>query len=359
MPGKRPSRRFKQRLASIHRWLSLGMAALWLLQALTGAFIVFHWEIDDSSVAAAHRTTDPVALGQRIAQLAPAGSGRHVASLWTTGGFADRYDIHVVDDASGDDTVVRVTGDGTPIRTLAPGKGTLIDTIVVLHQTLLGGDRGRWFVGASGLLLVSNLAMGLVIAWPRRGTWRKSLTPSRRGSPAARHYSWHRALGLGGAAAALLFITPGALLAFDAELRPLFNAEPPVVTGPAAPSTIGFAQAVEAAERAVPGSRLTAVTMPSAADDTYAIRLQAPDDWQRAYGGSFVFVDGATGAVRKVFLAKDAPSPRKAMDVLFPIHTGEAGGLPGRLLVLCIGIWLASMIVIGVRLWWLRRRARR
>jgi uncharacterized iron-regulated membrane protein len=252
-----------------------------------------------------------------------------------------------------------VAGDGTPIRTLAPGKGTLIDTIVVLHQTLLGGDRGRWFVGASGLLLVTNLAMGLVIAWPRRGTWRKSLTPSRRGSPVARHYSWHRALGLTGAAAALLFTTPGVVLAFEAELRPLFNAEPPVLTGAAAPSTIGFAQAVEAAERAVPGSRLTAVTMPSAGDDTYAIRLRAPGDWQRAYGGSFVFVDGATGAVRKVFLAKDAPSPRKAMDVLFPIHTGEAGGLPMRLLVLCIGIWLASMIVIGVRLWWLRRRARR
>ena len=116
MPGTRPSRRLKQRLASVHRWLSLGMAALWLLQALTGALIVFHWEIDDSSVAAAHRATDPAALGQRIAQLAPAGSGRHVASIWTTGGFADRYDIHVVDDASGNDTVVRVAGDGTPIR---------------------------------------------------------------------------------------------------------------------------------------------------------------------------------------------------------------------------------------------------
>lgn len=335
------------------------MAALWLLQAITGALIVFHWEIDDSSVASFHAATDPAALGRRVAQLAPAGSGRHVASIWTTAGFADRYDIHVVDDASGGDTVVRVAGDGTAIRTLVPGKGTLIDTVVVLHQTLLGGDRGRWIIGASGVLLITNLAMGLVIAWPRRGTWRKSMTPSRRGSPAARHYSWHRALGLTGAAAALLLITPGALLAFEDELRPLFNAEPPIITGPAAPSAIGFAQAVDTAERAVPGSRLTAVTMPSADDDTYAIRLQAPGDWQRAYGGSFVFVDGATGAIRGLSLAADAPPTRKAMDVLFPIHTGQAGGLPMRLLVLCIGIWLSSMIVIGVRLWWLRRRARR
>ncbi|HEU4959337.1 MAG TPA: PepSY-associated TM helix domain-containing protein [Sphingomonas sp.] len=323
-PARRP-RRFRQRLVSVHRWLSLGMAALWLFQAVTGALIVFHWEIADAAVSAPHAATDLAALGRRIERLAPPGSGRHVAALWTSAGFHDRYDIHVIDARTGGDTVVRVSGDGTPIHVSRPGAVSLIDTIVLLHQTLLGGDRGRWIIGASGLLLVSNLTMGLVVAWPRRGTWRKSLTPARRGQPIAGTYSWHRALGLTGAAAALLLITPGALLAFDAELRPLLNAVPVTVPASPGPSAIGFAQAVEAAESAVPGSRLTAVTMPGAEDATYQVRLRAPGDWQRAYGGSVVFVDAASGRIRGIDLAGDAPPARKAMDMLFPIHTGQAG----------------------------------
>lgn len=357
-PKRRP-RRFRQRLVSVHRWLSLGMAALWLLQAASGALIVFHWEIADAAIAAPHSDTDPAALGRRIGQLAPPGSGRSVASIWTSAGFSDRYDIHVIDAGSGGDTIVRVAGDGTPIRISAPGTQSLIDTIVVLHQTLLGGDRGRWIIGASGFLLITSLLMGIFIAWPKRGMWRKSLTPVRRGPPVARYYSWHRALGLTGAGAALLLITPGALLAFDAELRPLLGATPPAMAPRPGPVAIGFAQAVETAEAAVPGSRLTAVTMPTAADATYQVRLRAPGDWQRAYGGSLVFVDAASGRIRGVDLAEDAPAYRKAMDLLFPIHTGQAGGLVTRLLTLSVGVWLASMIVIGARLWWLRRRVRR
>jgi uncharacterized iron-regulated membrane protein len=357
-PKRRP-RRLRQRLVSVHRWLSLGMAALWLLQATSGALIVFHWEIADAAIAAPHSDTDPAALGRRIGQLAPPGSGRSVASIWTSAGFGDRYDIHVIDAASGDDTIVRVAGDGTPIRINAPGTQSLIDTVVLLHQTLLGGDRGRWIIGASGFLLITNLLMGIFIAWPKRGMWRKSLTPVRRGPPVARYYSWHRALGLTGAAAALLLIAPGALLAFDAELRPLLGATPPVKAPHPGPVAIGFAQAVEMAETSVPGSRLTAVTMPTAADATYQVRLRAPGDWQRAYGGSLVFVDAVSGRIRGVDLAGDAPPRRKAIDLFFPIHTGQAGGLVTRLLTLSVGIWLASMIVIGARLWWLRRRVRR
>jgi uncharacterized iron-regulated membrane protein len=40
------------------------------------------------------------------------------------------------------------------------------------------------------------------------------------------------------------------------------------------------------------------------------------------------------------------------------VHTGELGGLAGRLLALAIGAWLVTMVVIGVLLW-LRRRPRR
>lgn len=183
------STRIKKTFVPVHRWLSLAIAALWCLQAATGMLIVFHWEIDDASIAAAHVATDPVGLEHRIALLTPAGSGRHIASVWTSAGFADRYDITVEDAAAGNNTTVRVTGDGTPVRIDGPGAPRRwIDTIVVLHQSLISGQTGRWIIGASGLLLFTNIIGGLVIAWPRRGTWAKALRPSRRGPPVARHY---------------------------------------------------------------------------------------------------------------------------------------------------------------------------
>jgi len=353
------SARIKKTIIPIHRWLSLTVAALWCLQAVTGMLIVFHWEMDDATIAAPHVATDPAGLAHRIALLAPQGSGRHAVSVWTSAGSPDRYDI-TIEDQSGDDTVVRVAGDGTPIRTDGPNAPRrLIDTIVVLHQSLIAGQTGRWLIGASGLLLFTNILGGLVIAWPRRGTWARVLRPSRRGAPAARHYGWHRAVGLIGALPALLLVGAGILLAFDDGVATLIGATPVEMPAVRGPLRVGFAQAVGTAERAMPGSRLAAVDLPRDSDATYKVRLRAPGEWRRAYGASFVFVDATDGRVRGVFSASGGPLARRGFDALFPVHTGEAGGLAGRILVLCTGLWLASMIIIGVRLWWLRRKPTR
>jgi uncharacterized iron-regulated membrane protein len=357
MASPSPGRRLRAAIVRVHRWLSLAAMAFWLVQAVTGTLIVFHWEMDDALAPGRHAATDLGAIERRLAVLAPTGSGRHVVSLWTSAGFPDRYDV-TVDDATGAESVARIAGDGTVLRVRTNGALGLMDTIVTLHQTLLSGDIGGWIVGTSGLLLVTNLLAGLVAAWPRRGTWRRVLTPPGRGPPAARHYGWHRALGLIGVVPALLLAGAGTTLVFEGGIRAAIGGEEPTLPARPGPVRIAFAQAVTIAERAVPGSRLSGMTMPGKDDSTYRLRLRAPGEWARAYGTSLVFVDGTSGAVRGLFPAARAPLPRAAMEFLFPFHTGEAGGLPGRLLVLSIGLWLTSMILIGLRLWWLRRAGR-
>ncbi len=356
MVAVRPTARLKRKLVTLHRRLSLAMASLWLLQAVTGMLIVFHWEIDDASIPARHAGTDLQALSRRIAALAPPGSQRRVTSIWTSAGFRDRYDITVTDDSSGGETTVRVTGDGMPIRTDRPGaRRRLIDTIVILHQSLIAGRTGRWIIGASGLMLLTNIAGALVLAWPRRGTWRKVLRPRLSGAAIARHYGWHRAIGLIGALPALVLVGSGVLLAYDDGVSSLIGATPVAMSPLPGRATLPFADAVETAERTWPGSRLAAVTMPPPGDATYYIRLRMPGEWRRAYGASFVLVDATNGHLRGVFPATGAPTSRRFADSWFPVHTGEAGGLPGRVLILLTGLWLASLALIGARLWWLRR----
>ncbi|WP_343518489.1 PepSY-associated TM helix domain-containing protein [Sphingomonas sp.] len=354
-----PARRSPRRtILKVHRWLSLGAALFWLLQALTGVLIVFHWEITDAGIAGAHRPTDLGAIERRIGVIAPRDSGVTVKSVWTAAGYADRYNI-IVEDAEGNGRTIRVAGDGTELRTTRAGETTLMGFLVGFHHDLLG-SWGSWIVSISGILLCTNLILGLVAAWPKRGTWRLALKPATRGPAAARLYSWHRALGLWVAGPALVIAATGTLLKFEGGVGDLIGAAPvKLAANPPVGDPVGFATAASAALAAIPGSSLTAVAWPKSDDATYTIRVRAPGEIRRAYGGSIVLVDANTGVVRGTFPIAQAGPARAFMSALFPIHTGEAGGLPGRLLSIAIGLWLITMIVAGALLWLRRRKPRK
>ena len=349
----RPS--LRRILLKAHRWLSLGAAVFWLMQALTGILIVFHWEITDAGIPGAHRPTDPAAIERRIdALVAPGGKA---ASIWTAAGAADRYTVYFAD-AAGTDRSVRIAGDGTVLHAPRPDEGSVMSFLVGFHHDLLGAW-GSWIVAISGLLLCSNLVLGLAAAWPKRGTWRIALKPAARGPAAARLYSWHRAVGLWAVVPALVIAATGTMLKFEDGIGDLIGAEPvSLPANPPAGAPVGFAAAARAGLAAIPGSTLTQVAWPRPDDATWRVRVRAPGELRRAYGGSFVLVDANTGAVRGVFPAAQAGPADAFMSALFPIHTGEAGGIVGRLLSIAIGLWLATMIVVGTLLWFRRRRPR-
>lgn len=351
----RPS--LRRTLLKAHRWLSLGAAIFWLLQALTGILIVFHWEITDAGIAGAHRPTDLAAIERRIDALAPPGSKGKVASIWTAAGTPDRYNIYY-EDSEGTSRSTRIAGDGTVLHTPRPEEESLMGFLVGFHHDLLG-SWGSWIVAISGILLCSNLILGLVAAWPKRGTWRIALKPAMRGPAAARLYTWHRALGLWVVVPALVIAATGTMLKFEDGIGNLIGAEP--VTLPVNPPVgepIGFTAAARAGLAAIPGSTLTQVAWPKPDDATWRVRVRAPSEIRRAYGGSFVLVDANTGKVRGVFPIADAAPANAFMSALFPIHTGEAGGIVGRLLSVATGLWLMTMIVAGTLLWFKRRKPR-
>jgi len=341
-----------------HRWLGLAAALFWLVQAVTGMVIIFHWELRDLASSSIHRATDLPAIERRIASLNPSQGQSAVQSVWTTAGLPDRYDISFVD-LRGSDATVTIAGDGTILRG-ADDQDDLLSKLVLVHHDLLAGEAGEWIVGISGLLLLSNLAMGLVIGWPRRGTWSMALRMRSNGPSAARLYSWHRALGLWLALPALLIVATGTMLRFGDGLKAYLGAEEPAP--PVLPSQgsgrVGFARAAAAGLAAIPGSTLTAVSFPSDGGTAYRVRVRAPGEIARAYGASLIFVDAASGRVSGVFPIAEARGGRVLMSALFPIHTGEAAGLPGRLFAILIGGWLVGMTTLGVLLWRARRRSR-
>lgn len=353
--ARRARRSLRSSLLWLHRWLSVGAALFWIIQALTGLLIAFHWELEDRSVSRLQRPTNWAAIERRMLALAPTGADRSVTSIWTTAGLPDRYDI-TVSGASGAKTAVRVAGDGTILRTRDRSERGIWGTLVSIHQTLLAGDIGSWIVGVSGILLLTNLLSGLVLAWPKR-MWRRAVVPVRSGPPAARLYSWHRAVGLWAVVPAIALVSAGVMLTFKDGVAAAIGVEPVEVSPAPADGRpfIPFSVAVRTAQSVIPGSRFTAAMLPTPENATYRFRMLAPCEVRRAYGTTVVFVDAVTGRTRGVFPACEAPWPRAFIDGLYAFHTGEMGGLFGRLMLLATGTWLLTMTTVGLLLWQRRR----
>lgn len=340
-------------VVTTHRWLGLTAAIFWLLQATTGVLIVFHWEIDDAITDGAHQPTDLKAIEQGVIGFAP-------TSIWTTASAPDRYDVNTPD------RVLRIDGAGNILRVRRAGErfsdGGIVETLVLLHQSLLTDeDPWRWVMGTSGLLLLTNLILGISAAWPRRGQWKRALKPSTSGSRTAKLYSWHRAAGLWAAIPAMLLVTAGILMAFNAATEQVLRIEPvdPEPHPSTSPLRVGMTEAAQSALARYPGAALSGINFPSAGSPVWKITLKQRGELRRAYGRTRVYISAIDGRIVKESNAVRAPSNLRFYNFLFPFHTGEMGGTPGRIAVLLIGVWLLGMIVLGVALWWSRRKATR
>jgi uncharacterized iron-regulated membrane protein len=351
----------KRTLRRLHRYLGLTMLALWLVQAGTGVLMTFHWEIGDARVAGREAPTGWPALEQRMDRLAAEHPGSEVRSVYPTAGSPNRFDFFV-DDASGATDVIRTNGAGEVLASWPSGRdyarAPWIETAVTLHQSLFAGHTGRLLLGASGLVLLSNLLVGLRLAWPAPGEWRRALRPPTRGTATARLYGWHRAVGLWLALPALMVVSAGILLAFDDAVEELLSAAPPEPSFAvrAGPAPLGPARAVALALGRFPGATFSGLTMPSATQPWYRVRVRQPGELRRVYGTTTVYVDPADGAIDVVNDARAAPWRRRFLDACYPVHTGEAAGAAGRAAVLATALGVITSIVLGGCLWVRRRR---
>lgn len=347
-------------IKQVHRVLGLCAAVFWLVQALTGVLLTFRQEIDNALVPGPHASVVTEALGKRIESIQQAGG--HVSSLWVTNFPVDRFDLRYTD-ANGAERLMRVDGAGRNLRDgleNAPfGNGGFFRTLTTIHTTLLLGDAGEWVIAVSGLLLISNLVLGLKLAWPRGARWRQALTwPSTRNTT-ARVYGIHRAVGLWIAMPLLMVFAAGFALCFDDGLEQALGVvrQPPSGAVAGAPGTLmSPARALDIALARYPGCTLTALSMPTPQHAWYRVRVRAPGEVQRMYGTTTVFLSAATGAVLREYPASTAPWARFLYDAIYPLHTGELGGVAGRSLLAVLGLALLTMGVFGIRLWLTRRR---
>jgi uncharacterized iron-regulated membrane protein len=345
---------------NVHRWLGVGAALFWIVQALTGLLLSFHFELEDAALSTARVATDPVAIERRIDTVNAGGGQSRVNWIWTTAGLPDRYVINFTDPA-GAERRARIDGAGNVLRDREADDHSFFTLMRAIHIDLLAGDVGHWISAITGILLFTNILFGIFLAWPRRSRWREALTPIRKGGTLARYFSWHRSVGLWAAIPALVIAGTGSLILFEHEIGHVLGVEEVALpANPPAGTKIGFPAAHRAAIDAIPGSRFVAATMPSADDASYYAWVRAPGELYRGgYGGSLVVVDANDASIRGAWPATEHEAARMFLYALYPLHTGEAAGLIGRILAMLVGAWLLSTITLGLLLWWRRRPAAR
>ena len=360
-----------------HRYAGIAIGLILSLIGISGSLLVFDHTLDEflapatvPPYATARAGRVPLQLVLEQAQAAVA----HTA-------IATRIDIvrqpgspHVVrfDTRDGSDAPleVSVAPDSAEVLAVRRWGDYAMSWLYTLHYTLLAGSTGKNVVGVAGLFLLFFSLSGLYLAWPRRRKWVRVLSVRLNGNTFRRNFDIHRVVGLYLLPISLVTALSGAGLIFYSQVSWLTGAFLPIQERPAPMSVVPVShdpegrrvisvdQAVKRGQEVVPDGILKRVFLPASPTGSYQLSMNMPGEPWSAYGASSVWVDQYSGEVLATWVAPKLPAGNTVLIWLFPLHNGDALGLPGRWLV-CISGWAPALLFgTGVFMWWRKRQLR-
>lgn len=329
-----------------HRRMALLFAPLLILQALTGAALLFRAPLDRLIGGA------PVAGAVQPAERlfsAAAATGKRVERLWMPAGEGDLARVQLAD-ASGVRSLAAIDPVSGHIRREGGLAAFPTEAALQLHYRLMAGTTGLAIVMLTGLVLMAMAATGLAYWWPQQGRWAKALAINPRLPRRIRLRHWHRSFGVVLALLIAASAATGALMAatdLAGAIAP--QAAPAPMAARGLPAEAEVRRAVELAQAAFPQGKLRDLRLsPGGVMD---VNLLAPE--RNAQAVHIVKVDLAEGRIVRTIAAQD--NPALWMKVL-PYHSGGEFGLIGRLVLLAEALVLIGLGVSGPWMWWQQRK---
>lgn len=378
-------------LVRLHRWAGLATAAFLFVSGITGAIIAFHHELD--------RALNPgvVTVAENPAPLPPE---RWIAAVETAHPRA-RASFLVVPQSPDEAVLVYLaartdpaTKEPFPLEVdqafVHPTTGEVLGArlrgalrfdrlhlmpfLYDLHWRAHLGEAGRYVIGVVGLVWLFDCFVALPLAWPRR-KWRavkEALTVKWRSTAARVTYDLHRAGSLWTWIVLAVLAFSGVSMNLHVEVfEPLLAAVAPQSHDPTddlaarqdadAPLAVPLDDARRAAEAALTRAGmqgpLGSVWIQSA-KGFWGFGFHTRHDIMREHPGTWIYVSGQTGEVLWVRPPNGATFGDAVHDWQFPLHSGKAFGLAGRIAMSAIGLIVATLSATGVLIWWRKRRAR-
>jgi uncharacterized iron-regulated membrane protein len=338
----------KRVLLQVHRWSGLAAALLILLQAGTGALLVFRTGlaelVDPAGMTRASATgAAPLSRIVEVGRTRYPGFGvEKVVFPQTPRGVCL---VHLLDPQGSSRYVSVDPWTAQPLR--AGGLWAFpAEAVLQVHYRLLSGRVGLALMMLSGLSLLVMAASGLSYWWPKRGRWTKSLAVNTRLPGKVVLRQLHRTLGVACAASAVFSATTGLVVAGEFMLTP--GPLVPFVAS-ADPVRGDVDRALAQARSVYPGRAIRDVRLRQAG--ALDVFFWAPEASPHAVHR--VRVDLAAERVGDV-----TPAARAGalwMTVL-PLHSGDTFGRVGSLVILLGGLGLATLAATGPVVWFLSRR---
>ncbi|UYC10637.1 PepSY-associated TM helix domain-containing protein [Xanthomonas sp. CFBP 8445] len=359
----------------LHRWCGLVATLPFLILCLSGTVLIFHDEIDAAlgTVPEAHGAdrAPRLPLARSVDSVLAAFPGERVLSIGLDPQAHPGVALLVTapaDERGFDHYRMRYTrlADARPVTDAATRQtGTLTGFLLELHAHWFLGLPGELLGALIALLVLIALLSGVVVYWPH--VKKVAFGRLRRGrGPRLRQLDLHNTLGVVVMGWALTVGLSGFLLGFGTLAQSVWQRTELVAlqrrhAGPAVdrlrpPVDVDRAQA--AALAAMPrGWHAISIVFPQtdfSTDRHYTVLVAGQGLDQRLF--RVVLVDAASGQVPAVV---ELPGYLKAIALAQPLHFGDYGGLPLKLLwTLCA--WLTLFVTAnGAWLWWDRRRRHR
>jgi uncharacterized iron-regulated membrane protein len=355
--------RARQALRTGHKWLAIVVAPILLLQIGTGLMLTFKeelaWQLD-ASVRSAITPARAVTWARVSPDLAFGNALRALPSDCRPDRFYfPKHERGVF--------LLKCTRRSNGLELLAsvdPWIGRVIDAGSIwqfpfeladeLHLDWRIERPGRAIIGTLGCVLLTLAVTGFVVWWPGISRVTRALRPAWRGSSRARLRILHRLVGPIVAAFVVIFISAGIAAAWRPWIEPLVGrvlplSAAPLATAAAAPSgnLVSLAEVERMARAALPGATVRDLRADGASFEVLQAVMN-PAFEARPRAADHVWIDRRSGSVLGMRQTVSERPGTRLLGWVLPTHTGEALGLGGRILMLCVGLAIFTLLVSGV-----------
>ncbi len=351
----------------VHKWTSLGCTVFILFLCITGLPLIFH---DDIAALSRPYATLPLSANERpvdfdtlVATATRQNSGYVPRFL-----FVDDEDPGAIrialgrtaDDESGGKLVVFDARSGIVLDAPRLGSGVMY-VLLMLHAEMFAGLLGKLWLGFMGVLLLAAVLSGIVLYAPFMR--RLEFASIRRHTPHLRWLDIHNTIGVVLVAWLTVVGVTGIINTWaDLALKSWQAGQIAALTKPFGnESAVEPAQfssltsAVATAKAAMPSMRFAMLAFPGTAYATprhYAVFMRgATPATERVLRPALI--DAETG---RLVTAKELPWYVKSVLIAQPLHFGDYGGFPLKVLWALLDLATIVMLATGVYLW-LRKRA--
>ncbi|MDF7795790.1 PepSY-associated TM helix domain-containing protein [Pseudomonas syringae] len=360
-----------RRWSIVHTWSSLICTLFLLMLAVTGLPLIFHHEIDHLLGDAPHYKQMPADTPRLdLEQLARAAEAHRPGEVMQYFGWDD-------EDPNGVMAITAATAGTEPnsshtfaldARTgealeMPSANGGFMMVMLRLHVDLYANLPGKLLLAFMGLLFVVAIVSGTVLYAPfmrKLEFGQVRVNKSRRTRWLDLHnligvvtLTWALVVGVTGviSACADLLIASWRNDALATMIAPYKDAPPLTRRAPAT-------RLLEIAESAAPGMQADFIAFPGtrfSSEHHYAVFLKG-NTHLTAHLATPVLIDARTLHVTAVV---ERPWYMDALGMSQPLHFGDYGGMPMKILWAVLDVLTIIVLGSGVYLWWVRRRAAR